>query len=83
MQVTANSELVGKVEEALNTIRPYLQQDGGNVELLEINDNNDVVLRLLGNCRSCEMSNMTMTAGIEETLRRTIPGLGKIIAVKD
>lgn len=83
MQETANSDLVGKVEEALNTIRPYLQQDGGNVELLEINDNNDVVLRLLGNCSSCEMSNMTMTAGIEETLRRTIPGLGKIVAVKD
>ncbi len=82
MEQTIKPEIFNKVEEALNTIRPYLQQDGGNVELVDINENNDIVLKLLGNCSSCEMSDMTMTAGIEETLRRTIPGLGKIVAVK-
>jgi Fe-S cluster biogenesis protein NfuA len=82
MEQTIKPEIFNKVEEALNTIRPYLEQDGGNVELVDINENNDIVLKLLGNCSSCEMSDMTMTAGIEETLRRTIPGLGKIVAVK-
>jgi Fe-S cluster biogenesis protein NfuA len=71
-----------RIDEALNSIRPYLQADGGDVELVEVKDSNDVVLRLTGACSSCEMSEMTMTAGIEETLRRAIPGLGKIVAVK-
>jgi Fe-S cluster biogenesis protein NfuA len=71
-----------RIDEALNSIRPYLQADGGDVELVEVKESNDVVLRLTGACSSCEMSEMTMTAGIEETLRRAIPGLGKIVAVK-
>lgn len=72
-----------RINEALNSIRPYLQADGGDVELVEVNkESNDVVLKLTGACSTCEMSEMTMTAGIEETLRRAIPGLGKIVAVK-
>jgi Fe-S cluster biogenesis protein NfuA len=68
---------------ALDAIRPYLQADGGDVELLELINGKDVVLKLTGNCSNCEMSDMTMTAGIEETLRRSVPGLGKISAVKE
>lgn len=71
-----------RIEEALESIRPYLQADGGDVELVEIAGESDVILRLTGACSSCEMSEMTMTAGIEETLRRAIPGLGKIVAIK-
>lgn len=71
-----------RIEEALQSIRPYLQADGGDVELVEIAGDSDVILRLTGACSSCEMSEMTMTAGIEETLRRAIPGLGKIVAIK-
>lgn len=70
------------VISALEQIRPYLQADGGDVELVEVLNGSDVVLRLTGNCSSCEMSDMTMTAGIEETLRRSVPGIGKITAVK-
>lgn len=68
---------------ALEAIRPYLQADGGDVELLEVKNGSDVVLKLTGACSTCEMSEMTMTVGIEETLRRSIPGLGKVIAVKE
>lgn len=71
-----------KIEQVLDTVRPYLQADGGDVELVEVNENNDVMLRLTGNCSSCSMSDMTMTAGIEESLRRSIPSLGKIQAIK-
>lgn len=72
-----------QIISALDGIRPYLQADGGDIELVEIQNGSDVILKLTGACSSCEMSEMTMTAGIEETLRRSIPGLGKIIAVKE
>jgi Fe-S cluster biogenesis protein NfuA len=81
--MTDNLTLNHRIEEALNSIRPYLQADGGNVELVEVKEEGDVVLRLTGACSSCEMSEMTMTAGIEETLRRAIPGLGSIVALKN
>ena len=72
-----------KIESVLDTIRPYLQADGGDVEVVEVLSNNDVILRLTGACSSCSMSEMTMTAGIEESLRKSIPDLGKIVAVKE
>jgi Fe-S cluster biogenesis protein NfuA len=51
--------------------------------LVEVQSNNDVILRLTGACSSCSMSEMTMTAGIEESLRKSIPDLGKIVAIKE
>ncbi len=75
-------ELQEHIETVLDTIRPYLHADGGDVELVEVSSNRDVVLRLTGNCSSCNMSEMTMTAGIEESLRRSIPDLGSISALK-
>ncbi|MFZ9755280.1 MAG: NifU family protein [Bacteroidia bacterium] len=59
------------------------QADGGDVELVSISDEDDVTLRLVGACSTCSMSDMTMTAGIEESLRRSFPGLGKITALKN
>lgn len=76
-------QLTEHIESVLDTIRPYLHADGGNVELVEVQSNMDVILRLTGNCSSCNMSEMTMTAGIEETLRKSIPELGKIVAIKE
>ena len=72
-----------EIDKVLDSIRPYLHADGGDVEVVEIKENKDVVLRLTGNCSSCNMSEMTMTAGIEESLRRSIPDLGSITAVKE
>ena len=77
------SGIDNQVEQVLETIRPYLHADGGDVELVEISDAMDVTLRLTGACRTCSMSEMTMTAGIEESLRRAIPNIGKITALKD
>jgi Fe-S cluster biogenesis protein NfuA len=81
--ITDISDLGKNISMALDTIRPYLQADGGDVEFVEVSESGDVVLKLTGACSSCEMSEMTMTAGIEETLRRSIPGLGKIVAIKE
>ena len=70
-----------KVEEALDTIRPYLLADGGNVEIVDISDENVLKLELIGACKTCNMSQMTMKAGIEETIKRTVPEIKEIISV--
>ncbi|MCE3280767.1 MAG: NifU family protein [Bacteroidetes bacterium] len=74
-------ELTKRVEDALEQIRPYLKADGGNVSLVEITDDNIVRLELLGACKSCSMSMMTMKAGIEETIRRSVPEITGVEAV--
>jgi len=75
------STLIKKVEEALEQIRPYLQADGGNVSLIEITNDNVVKLELLGACKSCSMSMMTLKAGIEETVKRAVPEIKSVEAV--
>ncbi|MGB3948327.1 MAG: NifU family protein [Bacteroidia bacterium] len=70
-----------KVEEALEQIRPYLQADGGNVSLLEITSDKVVKLELLGACKSCSMSAMTLKAGIEESIKRVAPEITAVEAI--
>lgn len=69
-----------KVEEVLDTLRPFLKADGGDVELVEIVDDT-VRLRLLGACSNCSMSNMTMKAGIEEGIKKAIPEIRQVVAI--
>ena len=76
-----STELIDKVEKALDTIRPYLEADGGNVKILKIDGNNKVVLELLGACGSCPMSTMTLKAGVEEAIKRAVPEISAVEAV--
>jgi Fe-S cluster biogenesis protein NfuA len=73
--------LYRKVEDALNTIRPYLEADGGDVEIIEITANQILRIELKGACKTCNMSHMTMKSGIEETIRRAVPEIKEIISV--
>ncbi|RYY19093.1 MAG: NifU family protein [Sphingobacteriaceae bacterium] len=73
--------LIDQVEEALNSIRPFLEADGGNVSIEEITADNVVRLRLLGSCGSCPMSIMTMKAGIEQAIMRAVPLVKSVEAV--
>ena len=76
-------ELVrAKVEEILNNIRPSLQADGGDVELVDVNEG-VVSLKLTGACAGCPMSAMTLKNGIERTLKQEIPDLKEVIAVEN
>ncbi|MCU0442090.1 MAG: NifU family protein [Bacteroidia bacterium] len=75
------AELEQQIEIALNSMRPFLQADGGDVELVEVTKEMNVHLRLKGNCSSCEMSGMTMKAGIENGLKNAIPQIAQVIAV--
>jgi Fe-S cluster biogenesis protein NfuA len=79
----SKNDLLNKVEEALNTIRPYLEADGGNVRLVDISDDMIVKLEMLGNCGSCPMSAMTLKAGVEESIKKEVPEIKGVIAVNN
>lgn len=74
-------ELKEKVQEVLDQVRPSLQADGGDVELVNVNDDGVVELRLQGHCRGCPMSQMTLTMVIERTLKEQIPEVEGVVAV--
>lgn len=81
MNVINQSSLIEKVEQALNTIRPYLEADGGNVKVLEVTEEGVARLEMLGSCGSCPMSPMTLKAGVEEAIKREVPEIVRVEAV--
>ncbi len=70
-----------KVEAVLDKIRPMLQADGGNVDLVEVTDDGVVKLKLTGACGCCPMSQMTLKMGIEKLLKKEIPEIKEVIAI--
>lgn len=70
-----------KVSEALNQIRPSLQADGGDVELVDVQDDGIVKVRLKGACAGCPMSQMTLKNGIERYLKQSIPEVKSVESV--
>ena len=73
--------MIVKIEEALQLLRPYLQADGGDVSFVEVTEDNVVKLQLLGACKSCSMSMMTLKAGIEEAIKRAVPEINSVEAI--
>jgi Fe-S cluster biogenesis protein NfuA len=78
---------LNKVEEivlkAINELRPYLHNDGGDMELVEITDDNRVIVKLLGACQSCSVSSVTMKAGLEENLKILVPEIVSVEALQE
>ena len=70
-----------KVLSALETIRPYLKADGGDVELVQVTPDGIVEVKLTGACVGCPMSQMTLRAGVERALIREVPGIRRVEAV--
>jgi len=70
-----------KVETALDKIRPSLNADGGNVELVEVSPDGVVKVKLTGACGGCPMSQMTLKMGIEKVLKQELPELKEVVAV--
>ena len=79
----AQNNIVNKTKEivlkAIEDLRPYLHNDGGDMELVEITKDNKVIVKLLGACQTCSVSTLTMKAGLEENLKVLAP---EIIAVE-
>lgn len=74
-------ELNEKVEKVLDQVRPYLQQDGGDLNLVEITDDLVVNVELTGACSSCSFSTMTLKNGVEATLKKVLPQIKEVVAV--
>ena len=74
-------ELHDRVEIALNNIRPFLQSDGGDIELIEITDDLIAKVKLVGACESCKMSASTMKAGVESTIKNFVPEINSVEAI--
>ena len=74
-------DLIQKIEQALDSIRPYLRTDGGDVKLLEVTKDRVARIELLGACGACPMSTMTFKAGVEEAIRREVPEITSVEAI--
>lgn len=69
-----------KVKQALDEIRPLLQQDGGDIELVEVTESGQVVVRLQGACACCPGAMMTLKMGVERILRERVPEVTEVVA---
>ncbi len=79
--MTVNTELEQKVKNVIEQIRPYLQADGGDVEFIELTEDNTVNIRLLGMCGNCPHSQMTLKNGIEAAVKRALPEIKSVESV--
>ncbi len=70
-----------KVREALEFIRPYLQADGGDVELVGVDEDGTVRVKLTGACGGCPMAAMTLQAGVARIVKERVPDVGEVVAV--
>lgn len=75
------AQLLERIDAALNDVRPHLAVDGGNVELVDVTEDNIVQIKWLGACDGCSMSVMTMRAGIEHAIRSKLPEIMGVVAV--
>lgn len=85
-QPTANmntQEIEQKVLAAIETIRPHLQADGGDIELVDITDDDRVLVKLMGACSDCSMSGMTLKAGIEHAIKSALPHIKSVEAISE
>ena len=81
MMMSDQENLLARVEAALDTIRPYLIADAGNVSILEITEDKILKLKLLGSCEFCPMSIMTLKAGIEQAVMKAVPEIVSVEAI--
>lgn len=74
--------LLATVEQAIEQLRPFLIADGGNIELIDITEENVVQVKFIGACQSCSMSAMTLKGGVEETIKKAAPQITSVVEVK-
>lgn len=81
MEIQDKTQLLERINDALETVRPHLKVDGGNVEVVDVTDDMQVQIKWMGNCESCNMSTMTLRAGIEEAIKSKIPEIKGVVAL--
>ncbi len=81
MGIITDKAIIDKIEGALDEIRPYLEADGGDINLVEVSDKMVVKVKLLGACSSCNVSMMTMKSGVEQAVKRAVPEVKEVIDI--
>ena len=69
-----------RVANALNRVRPYLQSDGGDIELIDVNDDMEVKVKLTGACHGCPYAMQTLKAGVEQAIMKEVPEIKRVIS---
>ena len=83
MNASVESLLIDKVNSAIDQLRPFLHADGGDMELVDITADYVVRVRLMGACKDCSMSAMTLKAGLEDAIRAVAPEVTAVVAVEE
>lgn len=81
MGIITDKNIIKKIEEALTTIRPFLESDGGDINLVEVTDDMIVKVKLIGACSSCNVSMMTLKNGVEVAIKSAVPEVKEVIDV--
>jgi Fe-S cluster biogenesis protein NfuA len=81
-QIEGDTTMIEKVQAVLDQVRPMLQRDGGDVELIEVTADGIVKVKLQGACGSCPMSTMTLKMGIEKAIKEQIPEIVEVQQVR-
>lgn len=74
-------DLNQRIEKALNEIRPYLENDGGNISLVDITNKNEVKVKLHGACIDCKVNQMTLKMGVEQIIKKYAPEIVSVIKI--
>ena len=81
MGIITDKNIINKIEEALTQVRPYLESDGGDIRLVEVTDDYVVKVKLLGACSDCQVSVMTLKAGVEQAIKKVLPEVKEVVDV--
>ena len=81
MGIITDENIINKIEEALTQVRPYLESDGGDIRLVEVTDDYVVKVKLLGACSDCQVSIMTLKAGVDQAIKKVLPEVKEVVDV--
>ena len=81
MNVITDKKIIDKIEKALTKIRPFLNEDGGDISLVEVTQDMVVKVELTGACSSCNVSMMTLKNGVEVAVKNAVPEIKEVIDV--
>ena len=80
MENSVKEELLVRVNESLEKVRPYLQADGGDIEIVELTDDNVLRVKLTGACHGCPFSMQTLKAGVEQAVKSDVPEIKEVVS---
>ena len=81
MESSLEESTLSKIEAALDEIRPFLKEDGGNIEFVELSKEGVIKVKFIGACSSCTLSDLTLRNGVESVLKKALPHIQQVIEV--